>query len=348
MIRHSIAFRAVVLAAVLTLTVIGGSRAEPPVEIHLAHGQSQISPDDPAAIMAAEFKRRVEEGSGGAVLVHIFPESRLGGNREMAKLVERNVIQTALITAGGLAPQYPLIAVTQFPFLIDNRAAGRSIYDGGFGQRLAADIQAKTPYVVLGFGEPAGLQIITNSQRPVTHPQDMAGLKIRGIPGFASLDTMIRGLGATPIKVSSREEYNALSSGVVDGQMVPANIVLPRHFDQVQKYATLTYHLYSPYIWIFNKSAFDALPPETADLVRAAATAAITHGYETTRAWDDSEGGLRALRQRLKVQDLSAAQRAEFAAVTQPAVKAEIRASLGADGEEWLNRLFAAAQAQKR
>lgn len=347
MLRDFIDLRILVLVAAVALGTCP-AQAEPAVEIILAHGQSQNPPDDPVAVMAAEFKQRVEEASNGAVLVHIFPDSRLGGNRETAKLVERNVIQTALVTAGGLVPQYPLIAVTQFPFLIDNRAAGRALYDGPFGQQMAADMQAKTRFVILGFGEPGGLQIITNSQRPIIHPQDLSGLKIRSVPGFTSLDTMIRSLGAKPVKVSSREEYNALGSGVVDGQMVAANIVLAHRFDQVQTYATLTNHLYSPYIWIFNKDAFDALPPDTAALVRSAAKAAISRGYDVAQEWEASAHGMRALRLRLTVQDLSAAQRAEFAAVTQPAVKAELLTSLGPEGEDWINRLFAAVQAQKR
>ena len=341
MTRYFLSWRPLILSAV-TLLGAFSAKAQPVAEIYLAHTQSQITLDDPAGVMAADFKQRVEAATKGAVLVHIFPESRLGGNRELAKLVESNIVQTALVTAGGLVPQYPLIAATQLPFLIESRAAGRALYDGAFGQQLAADMEAKTGFVVLGFGEPGGLQIITNSQRPVVHPQDMAGLKIRSVPGLSSLDAMIRSLGGKAVKVSSREEYNALGSGVIDGQMLPSSVVLGRRFDEVQKYATLTYHLYSPYVWIFNGQAFNALSPDVQGVVRDAAKAGIAHGYEVARAWESSESGLPLLRRRMKVLDLSPSQRAEFAAITQPAVKADLAKTLGPDGQDWLERMITA------
>jgi len=341
MIRHFTVLTHLLLATALVFAAVS-AQAEPLAEIYLAHTQSQLALDDPAAVIAAEFKQRVESGSNGAVLVHIFPDGRLGGNREITKLVQHNVIQTSLVTAGGLAPQYPLIAVTQFPFLIESRAVGRTLYDGPFGQQLAADIEAKTGFVILGFGDPGGLQIITNSQRPIVHPQDMAGLKIRSVPGLSSLDTMITSLGAKAVKVSSREELNALASGIVDGQMLPANVVLGRRFDEVQKFATITNHLYSPYIWIFNQEAFSGFSQDLQVLVRDAAKGAIARGYEFTLEWETSVNGMPRLRQRMKVADFSPDQRAEFAAISQPAVKADLLNSLGQDGQDWLERLIAA------
>ena len=215
------------------------------------------------------------------------------------------------------------------------------------GRTASSDMEAKTGFVILGFGEPGGLQIITNSKRPILHPQDMAGLKIRSVPGLGSLDAMIRSLEAKAVKVSSREEYNALGSGVVDGQMLPTSMVLGRRFDEVQKYATLTFHLYSPYVWLFNRHAFDALSPEHRALIRDSAKAAIAQGYEAARTWENSESGLRLLRQRMKVMDLSSSQRAEFAAITQPAVKADLMKTLGHDGQEWLERMIAATGKEK-
>ncbi|WP_161539735.1 TRAP transporter substrate-binding protein DctP [Paramagnetospirillum kuznetsovii] len=338
--------RNALILAMFVLGLAGRVQAEPAVEIHLAHSQRQTSASDAVSVTAAAFKDILESQSNGAVIVRMHPESRLGGNREMAKLVEHNVIQTALITVGGVAPFYPMVAVTQVPFLIPDRAVARQVYDGPFGQALAADMAAKTGFEILGFADPSGFQIITNSSRPIVSAKDMAGLKIRAVPGFSALDAMIRGMGATPVKVSSKEERNALSSGVVDGQSNPAAIILAQRFDDVQKFATLTNHLYSPYVWVFNQDAFRGLSPEIQSHIRAAATKAIALGTKAAEDWENSESGIRLLCHRLKCQDLDAARRAEFAAVTQPVVLERLQDNLGPDGQDWITR-FQDAVAKK-
>jgi tripartite ATP-independent transporter DctP family solute receptor len=319
---------------------IGAARAEAPVELIFAHTQRQSGGFDPVSIMAAQFKAAVETGSQGKVLVHIFPESSLGGNRDLARLVEKGVIHTALASPGGVAPSYPLIALTQIPFLFDSRKAAMAVYDGPFGQDLARDMESRTAFTVLGFGDPGGFHIITNSRRPVLLPADMKGLKIRAIPGFSSLDAMIKAAGAVPVKVGSREEFNALASGVADGQMLPPSQILGRHFDEVQRHATLTNHIYSPSVWLFNQAAFNALDADTQTLIRQAAAQAIAEGHRAAEAWESSEDGFGLLRSRMRIIQPTPAQKAEFLAAMQPVVKAELAASLGADGVEWMNRLM--------
>jgi TRAP-type C4-dicarboxylate transport system substrate-binding protein len=338
--------RSIVLSLILAATsvLLAPDTNAAPVEIHLAHTQRQTSASDPVAVTAATFKRLVEQGSDGAVVVRMHPDSRLGGNREMAKLVDRNIIQSAFITVGGITPLYLPISVTQLPFAIPDRATAYAIFDGAFGERLVGDIRSRTRFEVLGFAEPGGFHIIANSMRPVSTPGDVAGLKIRAIPGFASLDAMIRALGAKPVKVASREEFSALTSGVVDGVMSPASSITARGFDAVLRHATLTNHLYSPYAWLFNKEALEALPPEQRQLIRTAAREAIGEGRKSAEAWENSGSGLGQLRQKLKARDLNPAERQAFAEATQPAVKARLAKELGPDGSEWIERFLAAIQ----
>jgi len=341
--------RRLILAAVVAILAatrpILAEEAPPPVkEIFLAHTQRQDSAHVPTAAMAAEFKRQLERLSNGRIKVGLFPAGQLGGNREMARLVGKNVVQTAFVTVGGIAPIYPAIAVTEMPFALSSPEAANRVFDGPFGRRLSEDIEQRTGLTVLGFGEGGGFFAITNSRHPVHSPDDLRGLKIRTIPGFKPLEAMIRSLGATPVAVSSREEFTALSSGVIDGQMNPPLTVLASRFDDVQKYVTLTEHLYTPLIWVYNQGAFASLDPSEQEAVRQAATAALAVGRAVQKTAEASSRGLPALHRRMEVTTLTPAERQAFKALAQPAVAASIREGLGEEGSQLLAEFMAAAK----
>ena len=309
----------------------------------LAHTQRQDAATIPAAAMAAEFKREVERRTAGRVKIGIFASGQLGGNRDMVRLVGRNIVQSAFVTIGGIAPLYPPIAVIEMPFALTSPEAAYRVFDGPFGRRLAADMERRTGLTVLGFGDGGGFFAITNSRHPVRSPADMRGLKIRTIPGFEPLDAMIRSLGAIPVQVSSREEFTALASGVVDGQMNPPVTVLANRYDEVQRYVTLTAHLYAPLVWIFNREALATLDAADQEAVRQAAARALSAGRTVARAIEVSELGLPALRRRMEVTVPTAADREAFKAATQPAVAEVIAKSLGEDGSRLLADFLAAA-----
>lgn len=335
------------LVAAFLLSLASAKAAEPPRVIHLAHTQMQDPTKDTAAAMAAEFKREVERRTEGAVTVAIFPEGQLGGNRDLGKLVSAGTIQTAFVTVGGLAPHYPLIAAIQMPFALESGAMAARVFDGPFGLGLAADIEKKAGMAVLGFGDSGGFHILTNSRRPIHRPKDVAGLKLRTIPGLDTLDAMIKGMGGTPVKTSSREELTALANGILDGQMNPAPVIVTRRYDEVQKYATLTNHLYAPYVWLFNSQSLASLTPGQQSAVRTAAKQAIAVGRSAAKTMEASDKGLPTLRRRMEVVELTPDQRAEFRAATQPPVAAAIARSLGDDGTRLLMAFQAAAAGRK-
>jgi len=320
------------------LAAIRAARAEQPApsapvrEIFLAHTQKQNSASNPTAAMAAEFKRQVEGLTEGRLKVGIFPAGQLGGNREIARLIGRNVVQTGFATIGGVAPAYPPLAITQIPFVPASAEAAQAVYDGPFGTMLAEGLERRTGMMVLGYGDGGGLSVVTNSRRPIRTPEDMRGLKIRVIPGFKSQETMVGALGAVPVAISSREELAALSAGVADGQMNTPQVILSSRFDEVQKYVTLTDHLYSPLIWLFNRQCFDSLSAEEQQAVRRAADAALTVGRALARSIENSERGLPALFRRMAATRLSAEERDAFRRAAQPAVIREVSLDLDDEG----------------
>jgi TRAP-type C4-dicarboxylate transport system substrate-binding protein len=344
MARPFIARAGFALVMLLAVAALPARAADKVVDVFIAHAQPQDANADPAAIMVSEFRRRLGELSGGTLKAGIFPDGQLGGNRDMAQLVSKGVIQSALVTVGGIAPLYPLITVTGMPFALDSIEAAYALYDGPFGQSLAADMERRTGLVVLGFGDAGGLHILTNSRRPVRSPTDLAGLKIRTIPGYKSLDAMIRGLGAKPVNVSSREEFQSLEAGIIDGQMNPASVVVARRYDQVQAHATLTGHLYAPYVWIYNRDAFIRLSAAEQEAVREAARRAVAAGRALSAQLDQSERGAAGLGKRMRIHVPSAAERAAFKASCQPAVAEALGKTLGDEGVNLLADFMTAAR----
>lgn len=311
-------------------------RAEP-VQIFLAHAQPQVSASDPVAAVAAEFRRLLAERSQGRLAVEIFPDGVLGGNRDMASLTSKGVIQSALVTVGGVTALYPPLMATQLPFAFDTIAQAREVMAGPLVRDMATDMAARTKLTLLGFADPGGFHVLTNLDRPITDPDDMWGLRLRAIPGFAPLDAMITAVNARPVQVSSRDELSMLAMGAIDGQMSPPAVIMARNFDTVQRYATFIDAIYSPYVWLFNTAALNAMTAEDAALVRQAASDALAFGRHTVDAVDKTERGRVGLAKRLTVLTPSPQERRQFKETMQPPVEEAIVEALGKDAA-WLEK----------
>lgn len=330
-------------AMVLAALPAWAARAEP-VQIFLAHAQPQLSASDPVAAVAAEFRRLLAERSQGRLVVEIFPDGMLGGNRDMANLTNKGIIQSALVTVGGVTALYPPLMATQLPFAFDTITQARQVMTGPFVHLMAADMAARTKMTLLGFADPGGFHVLTNLDRPITDPNDLWGLRLRAIPGFAPLDAMITAVNARPVQVSSRDELSMLSMGAIDGQMSPPAVIMARNFDTVQRYATFIDALYSPYVWLFNTASLNAMTAGDAALVRQAATDALAFGRQTVDAVDKTERGRVGLTKRLTVLTLSSGERRQFKQTMQPPVEEAIIEALGKDAA-WLEKFRAAASA---
>ncbi|HVP13250.1 MAG TPA: TRAP transporter substrate-binding protein DctP, partial [Phycisphaerae bacterium] len=203
------------------------------------HHLNQDDPfDNPTGAMVTVFKSLVEAGTNGGITVQTFPNGQLGKDNEVLEQVKSGVIESGIFSTGGFAGGYPLIGVLDVPFAFPNISTTYAVFDGPFGQRLAADIKKKTGMTVLGFGDSGGFFQITNNKRPITSPADMVGLKIRTM-GLDTHKAIISALGGQPTALAWAEVYTALQTGVADGQMNPVPIIAFAKFQEVQKYLTL-------------------------------------------------------------------------------------------------------------
>jgi len=329
-------FKSIAVAAALSVALgLIPAAAYAQKVLKLSHLNKNDPFDNGTGAMATVFKSLVEAGTNGSVNVVIFPDGQLGKDNEVIQQVKAGVVQSAISSVGGIASVYPMIGVLDMPFAYSNIAVTYDVFDGPFGQNLAADITKKTGLDVLGFGDSGGFFAFSNSKRPIKSPDDMKGLKIRTM-GLESHKSVVSSMGGQPVAINWAEVYTSLQTGVADGQMNPIPIIKFAKFDEVQKYLTLTNHLFTPYVWIMNKGFFDSLSPAEKEVVKAAARSAIVACRGINRIIEASERGLPALAQKMQIYTPTKDEIAKFRALAQPAVREQISKSYGKDGEAML------------
>jgi len=222
------------------------------------------------ASFANTFKTYVEATSNGRIEVKLYPGGVLGKERENFVNVQNNVIQCTLSSNGGIAQFYAPVAVLDIPFAFRNHLIAYEILDGWFGKEMRADLLDKTGVLCLEISECGGFSHFTNNKHVIKTPEDMKGLKFRTmeIPGHIK---MINLLGGSAAPIAWLELYTSLQTGVIDGQMNPLPTILIGKLEEVQKYITLTNHLYGMDWFIVNNDWFNSLPADLQKIVREGA-----------------------------------------------------------------------------
>ena len=332
------------LALFIVAGVAGPALAAKTIKLH--HLNKDDPFDNPTGAMAIVFKSLVESGTNGSVTVQTFPNGQLGKDADVVQQVKAGVIEAGIHSVGGFASAYPLIGVIDVPFAFTNISMTYEVFDGPFGQKMAADIEKKTGMHVLGFGDSGGFFNITNSKRPIHSPEDMKGLKIRTM-GLDTHKAIISAMGGQPAAIAWTEVYTALQTGVADGQMNPIPIIAFAKFDEVQKYLTLTGHIFAPYVWVMNDKFWNGLSDSEKAVVDYAARSAIVAGRGMGRIIEASDRGLPALSKERTVNALTPAEKATLQEVAIPEVKNLIISKFGPEGEAMLKAFLDAVEAAK-
>lgn len=334
------------LVAIAVLAMLPSMIFAQTFTLKLAHLNAQTPFEVASGAMAAVFKSEVEANSNGRIKVEIYPNGVLGNESNTLIQVKSGVVQSYISSSGGMSPFYPLIDVTNLPFAFSSYNVGYKVYDGQFGKEFAADIEAKAGFKVLGFGESGGFFAITNSKRPIKSPADMKGIKLRAMSPLHQ--AIAKSLGASAITIAWAEVYTSLQTGVVDGQMNPISIITMAKFQEVQKYITLSNHLYAPYVWVINPKFYNDLPADLQAVVADAARTAIVAGRGLSRIIDATDKGLPTLAAKMEVYVPTAAETKQFRDLSVPAARDFIVEKNPKDGKVWIDKFFGAiAQAEK-
>jgi tripartite ATP-independent transporter DctP family solute receptor len=206
-----------------------------------------LSPTSHYGIGTATFCDEIEKGTQGRYKCQIFPNNALGGEREMIEAVQLGTLDIVNTSTGPLGNFVPAVKIVDIPFLFRDYEHARRVLDGPIGQDLLTKFNSKG-LVALAWTE-NGFRHMTNNKRPIVNPQDASGLKMRTMENKIHM-LGYRSFGIQPTPMAFPELFGALQQGTVDGQENPIPVILNAKFSQVQKYLSLTGHVYSPALLI--------------------------------------------------------------------------------------------------
>ncbi|MDF1590598.1 MAG: TRAP transporter substrate-binding protein [Desulfobacterales bacterium] len=215
-------------------------------------------------IVAEKFKELAEKRSGGGLQVQIFHSSAIGNETEILQQIQMNTIQMGIITDGPFDTFDPIVRVINYPFLFKDNAQADAILDGPLGARILKSLES-SGFKGLCFSE-NGFRNLTNSKRPVRGPADIKGLKIR-VMASALHKAIWQALGANPTPMPW-PIYTELEQGVIDGQENPLWVMEVYKFYEIQKYMTLTRHVYSSHIDVASLKWWQTLDSATQGMIQ--------------------------------------------------------------------------------
>lgn len=208
------------------------------------------------AVGSTVFCDEVEKGTQGRYKCQQFPNSALGGEREMIEAVQLGTLDLVNTSTGPVGNFVPEVKIVDIPFLFRDYDHARRYLDSAAGQDLLTKFPAKG-LVALAWTE-NGFRHMTNNKRAIVKPADASGLKMRTMENKVHMEGY-RAFGIQPTPMAFPEVFGALQQGTVDGQENPIPVILASKFAQVQKHLSLTGHVYSPGLLITSPRLMNKL-----------------------------------------------------------------------------------------
>jgi len=211
------------------------------------------------------FTQYVEERTNGEVKIVIYPNSQLGSEEQSVQQVKMGSIELAVCCVGPLTAFDKNFMLLDIPFLFNSYYEAWMVCDSPVGQRILSSCR---DYGLVGLAYmTSGFRHVTNNTRPINTLEDLKNLKIRTMSAPMHIQNF-RSLGCNPTPVPWTELYLALQQGVVDGQENPIYNIYEHKIYEVQKYTSLTKHIYDSIVLVCNPKWFDSLTKEQQKIVR--------------------------------------------------------------------------------
>jgi tripartite ATP-independent transporter DctP family solute receptor len=226
---------------------------------------SNVSLDHPLNVRMRECWNAVQKETGGRLEVQIFPNNQLGGDTQALQQLRSGALQFFTLDGGILQSVVPVAAIQGVGFAFKDSGEAFRAMDGALGDHVRTAIRGAGLYVHPRMWE-NGMRQITSSAKPIRTSADLAGFKIRTPPGELWVD-LFKSLGAAPAPLNFNEVYTALQTRVFDGQENPYAIIDTARLYEVQKYLSVTNHMWSAYHFLGNQEAWNALPHDVQAVV---------------------------------------------------------------------------------
>lgn len=250
-------------AAVLAVsTLAGGTEAQARTMVKFATVDCEGNlMDCPYFTYTEVFNQMLTAGTGGRYELQTFPNSQMGDLESLTEQTARGIVEmSAGQNAGLFAGDYPNVQIVEMPYAFPSLEIGRDVLHGAFGRELADGVAEASGVRILSW-LPSAFRSFTNDVRPIRSPADMEGLKIRVQPMPIHL-RLVETLGGSVTPIAWGALYNALQTGVVDGQENAPYVITLGHLEEVQSYHTLDRHLMNLAMVTINEEFYQGLPEE--------------------------------------------------------------------------------------
>ena len=276
-------FASLFLAVAMIVSLSCGVAKAAPIILKIG---SVVQDDSASGISLLKyFKPYVEEKSGGKVVVEVYNNAILGGDRQLFESLQMNTVQGSFGPMSVLASFAPDFSVCDAPFLFKDKKTAYAALDGEFGAMMAKGLPQKGMRL-LGYGENA-FRNISSSTRAVQKLEDMKGMKIRVMEAPVYIST-INALGGNPTPMAFNELYTALQQGTVDGQDNGVVLTHTAKLHEVLKFYTFTEHCYAANAYVFSEEFLQTLPADLLKVVEEGTKYALVNQRRLNTEMEDS------------------------------------------------------------
>ncbi|HZQ62934.1 MAG TPA: TRAP transporter substrate-binding protein [Casimicrobiaceae bacterium] len=231
-----------------------------------------------------EFARRANAKLGNKAKVIVYGSSQLGGDKEMVQKLKLGTLDMA-VPSTVMSSEVDLFGIFDMPYIVKDRAHMAKIEKEIFWPKLEPEAEKKGLKVLAVWEN--GIRHITNNKRPIKVPADLQGIKLR-VPEGKWRVKMFQAYGANPSPMKFSEVFTALQTGVMDGEENPLTQIYSAKFQEVQKYLSLSGHVYTPAYVVVGTRHWNTLPADVRKILEDTAKETQAFVYETA-AKDDSE-----------------------------------------------------------
>ena len=219
----------------------------------------------PLNVRGLEAAARIKHATDGRVEVNVFPNNQLGSDTDVLSQLRSGAVEFFTMSGLILSTLVPPASINGVGFAFKDYDQVWAAMDGKLGAYVRGEI-GKRGLLAMERIWDNGYRQTTTSSKPITAPEDFRGVKLR-VPVSPLWTSMFSALGASPASINISETYSALQTRIVDGQENPLAVIETAKFYEVQKYCSMTNHMWDGYWFLANRRAWDKLPPAAQETV---------------------------------------------------------------------------------
>ena len=231
------------------------------------------------------FGEKVNEYSNGTITIADFPDNQLGNDEQRFEMAQNGECDISIGSTSSVSASYHDLYLYDVYYMFLSK---QEVYDVGFGGEAGQKIlEGFDQFGLKGLAMwENGFRNVTTNNTPVNTVADLKGLKLRTMENSIHLAAW-KAMGANPTPMAFSELYTAMQQGTVDGEENPLGIITGNGFEEVEKYCTLTEHVYTPYYVVMNADKYNSLSADQQAAIEKAMAEATTYQYEQSNKYEE-------------------------------------------------------------